>query len=68
MNDTTLSAVTTPLRDLRDEVWVRVYTLNFCGFTERYDSQHAAKAAGMLADQAVAHMPIPAHRKPEGQG
>lgn len=54
--DQIAAAISTPIRDLRDEVWVRVYAAEFC-------STPSAKAAAMKADNAVAFMPIPAHRR-----
>ena len=58
-DDQTLAAITTPIRDLRDEVWVRVYAAAYAKTWQPVD-------AGLHADMAVAHMPCPAHRKPEG--
>lgn len=68
MDDNTAAAVSTPIRDLRDEVWIRVYCDELRNNSTRghTDERRDAIDAAVLADIAVAYMPIPAHRKPEG--
>jgi hypothetical protein len=61
----TLAAVSTPARDLRDEVWVRVYAATFARSSVESPWSTAAAVAAEEADAAVARLPIPAHRKPE---
>lgn len=53
-------------RDLRDEVWVRVYAAELSSLL--HDSPaltfaEMADRAAHRADRAVEHMPIPAHRR-----
>jgi hypothetical protein len=62
----TLAAVSTPTRDLRDEVWVRVHAAHFEHLRASSDPDFAGAMAAAHADEAVAHMPIPEHRMPEG--
>lgn len=67
MDDKTLAAICTPIRDLRDEVWCRVYAAEFTRhLADGHTYQGAATRAGHQADRAIDCMPIPAHRKPEG--
>jgi len=56
--DQIAAAVCTPIRDLRDEVWVRVYA-------QVYAESHRVDLATFHADKAVERMPIPAHRRAE---
>lgn len=66
--DQTIAAVSTPIRDLRDEVWVRVYALTYRQALRDghgYSFEEAAEGAAQEADFAVEHMPIPAHRRAE---
>lgn len=66
--DQIAAAVCTPIRDLRDDVWVRVYAAEFArlGTTESaHVLRDCAVEAAMLADCAVEHMPVPAHRRAE---
>lgn len=65
--DQIAAAVCTPIRDLRDEVWVRVYAISFRLFRDEhgYSSEESAEGAAQEADFAVEHMPIPAHRRAE---
>lgn len=67
MDDKTLAAISTPIRDLRDEVWCRVYAECY-GHVRRakYAPDLAAQQAAMEADAAVARMSMPHHRRPEG--
>lgn len=66
-NDQTLAAITTPIRDLRDEVWVRVYADAYAHVRRNKIPPHVAGThAAVEADNAVAFMLCPAHRKPEG--
>lgn len=65
--DQILAALCTPPRDMRDEIWLRVYAQNFAGYVaapaEELDA--VAAEAAVLADAAVARMPIPVHRRAE---
>lgn len=63
--DQIAAAVGTPIRDLRDEVWVRVYAAAFVVERARADLDYSASKAGAVADEAVAEMPIPEHRRAE---
>lgn len=61
-----LTALSTPPRDMRDEVWVRVYALEYARARERHFTKTTAECveiAAAAADLAVRHMPIPAHRR-----
>lgn len=55
-----------PARDLRDEVWVRVYVEMFAWKRCRgNDAATSAEHAGFEADFAVEHMPKPNHQLEE---
>lgn len=65
--DQIAAAVSTPIRDLRDEVWVRVYAAEFSKLlAEQMMLAQIAERAGHRADRAVEFLPIPAHRRAEG--
>lgn len=57
--DQVLAALSTPPRDMRDEVWIRVYSLQVAS------GKIAPIDAAAAADHAVGCMPIPAHRRAE---
>ena len=65
--DQILAALCTPPRDMRDEIWLRVYAQEY--LAQRANpaklSQHCAEAAAVVADLAVLHATVPAHRRPE---
>lgn len=65
-NEEILAALSTPIRDLRDEVWVRVYAAEFAKLCASCNPATAASLARETADDATMFMPIPAHRRPEG--
>ena len=66
MDDKTLAAICTPIRDLRDEVWCRVYADEFRAVFADHSADFCGGHASRMADLAVAHMRTPDHRKPEG--
>jgi len=66
--DQVLATLSTPPRDMRDEVWVRVYALEYVRAREQHPTKTTAECveiAAAAADLAVRHMPIPAHRRAE---
>lgn len=63
--DQILAALCTPPRDMRDEIWLRVYAQTFSVYREEYGSIDAGRLAAGEADAAVEAATVPAHRRPE---
>ena len=64
--DQILAALCTPPRDMRDEIWLRVYAQSFLqavGTGASYEA--AAQVAADDADYAVLHVTVPVHRRAE---